>query len=416
MRECRVGILCDQRFISAPVFIAVFKAGIVHQIDALQAGNDRTGTAAFLGSGRSLFCIRVYRINAYSVDIEHALAPCIDMEQDFTDPCRGYRDRQHELLPFPIGIVDLGFRPEVIVRKAVSLDLGAELQGARVLAAFDPCGEIERFAGVDGGLVRPPAGGLKQILLAGDLRTAVSCISFLGGNFKIAAPCVLVALKAVVANEIDALRIGAVEVGIIEVDVPHRPAGDGELDRVRGGAGRRFAVHAHTLPAGLGGGVRLHGCGGRVVALKVDRDLVRISGVGQVDPHAGGKRRIAVVSRGIDAVGVGLSLHARCDLIALCAAVRKGRVGIFRDQRFISAPVFIAVFKAGIVHQIDALQAGNDRTRSAVLIRGRLLCFCRDTDAGDYDAQGKKRSSGRSEHAFPVFHLSISFGYVIVAA
>ena len=338
------------------------------------------------------------------------------MEQNFTDPCRGYRDCQHELLPFPLGIVDLGFRPEVIVRKAVGLDLGAELQGARVLAAFDPCGEIERFAGVDGGLVRPPAGGLEQILLAGDLCTAVSGISFLGGNFKIAAPCVLVALKAVVANEIDALRVGAVEVGIIEVDIPHRPAGDGELDRVRGGAGRRFAVHAHTLPAGLDGGVRLHGCGSRVVPLKVDRDLVRISGVGQVDPHAGGKRRIAVVSRSIDAVSVGLSLHARCDLIALCAAVREGRVDILRDQRFISAPVFIAVFKAGVVHQVNALQAGNDRTGSAVLIRGRLLCFCRDTDAGDYDTQGKKRSSGRSEHAFPVFHLSISFGYVIVAA
>ncbi len=150
--------------------------------------------------------------------------------------------------------------------------------------------------------------------------------------------------------------------------------------------------------------------------LKVDRDLVRIGGVSQADPHTGGECRIAVVSRGIDAVGVGLSLHARSDLVASGAAVREGRIGILRDQSFISAPVFIAVFKAGIVYQVDTLQAGDHRARSAVLIRGRLLCFCRDTDAGDYDAQGKKRSSGRSEHAFPVFHLSISFGYVIVAA
>ena len=186
---------------------------------------------------------------------------------------------------------------------------------------------------------------------------------------------------------------------------------------MRGGTGRRFAVHTHTLPAGLGGGVRLHGCGSRVVTLKVDRDLVRIGRIAQVDPHTGGKRRIAVVSRGINAVGISLSFHACRDLIALCAAVCECRVGILRDQRFISAPVFIAVFKTGVVHQVDTLQAGNDRTGAAAFLgSGRNLCFCRDTDAGDYDAQGKKRSSGRSEHAFPVFHLSISFGYVIVAA
>ena len=362
----RISVDCDS-FIESPVIqicVRIFKAGVIHQVNACAACNNNAGSFVF--SGFQGFCGHFHRIDSHIIYIKYAFTGGRNMQQQFLNRLAGIRNLNHQKLPI-LGHANDCSR-SVILRLAI-LNLCTQGDGTGILAAFDPRTVIQLLLAVSRGLVRPPAGSLENAYFTGQLGGSTAA-GYIGNDFKTCSICpsLFAVFKAAVADNVDAFRICAVYKRIIKIDIGCIAGGNHKLHRVVVGTAGCRSLNLHLLPACLGCGLSSKGSV-FTVAFHKDGNVRGIVGIGQVHPHTGSHCRITVISSSGNAVGKCLTGLSGSDFRADCTAMGIGCIGI--DSHRAAAPNIQGIFKTGIIHQIDT--GSTDIYHTGIFIQRRCV-------------------------------------------